>query len=48
MTSDDYRGYIKKIVDAAPLLTAERRARLRELLRPVAVEPSVNRERDPR
>jgi hypothetical protein len=47
MTSDDCRYYVKKIVDVAPLLTAEQRARLRELLRPVAVEPSVNRERGP-
>ncbi|WP_343709362.1 hypothetical protein [Mycobacterium sp.] len=48
MTSDDYRDYIKKIVDAAPPLTPEQRARLRELLRPVTVQPPVNRERDPR
>ena len=45
--SDDHREYIKKIVDAAPPLTPEQRARLRELLRPVAVQPPVNRERDP-
>jgi len=46
MPTDDYREYIEKIVDAAPPLTSEQRARLRELLRPVAVQPPVNRERD--
>jgi hypothetical protein len=40
--SDDHRDYIKKIVDGAPPLTAEQRARLRVLLRPVAVDPSTN------
>ncbi len=39
MPSDDYRDYIKKIVDAAPPLTPEQRARLRMLLSPVAVDP---------
>ncbi len=39
MPSDDHREYIKRIVDAAPPLTAEQRARLRELLRPVAIDP---------
>jgi len=39
MSSDDHREYIKKIVDSAPPLTPEQRARLRELLRPVAVDP---------
>jgi hypothetical protein len=35
VSSDDrYSDYIKKIVDAAPPLTPEQRARLRELLRP--------------
>ncbi len=48
MPSDDNGDYIKKIVDAAPPLTPEQRARLRELLRPVAVQPPVNRGRDPR
>lgn len=38
MPSDDHRDYIKKIVDAAPPLTPEQRARLRELLRPGALE----------
>ncbi|WP_206613698.1 hypothetical protein [Mycolicibacterium elephantis] len=48
MTSDDYHDYLKKIVDAAPPLTPEQRARLRELLRPVAMQPPLNRNRDPR
>ncbi|AMU29993.1 hypothetical protein [Mycobacteroides abscessus] len=39
MPSDDHREYIKKMVDAAPPLTPEQRARLRMLLSPVAVEP---------
>jgi hypothetical protein len=36
--TDDHREYIKKIVDAAPPLMPEQRARLRELLRPVAID----------
>lgn len=39
MPSLDHSEYIKRIVDAAPPLTPEQRARLRELLRPVAVDP---------
>lgn len=35
----DHSEYIKRIVDAAPPLTPEQRARLRELLRLVAVDP---------
>jgi hypothetical protein len=37
--SEDHSEYIKRIVDAAPPLTAEQRSRLRELLRPVAIDP---------
>lgn len=40
MSHDDrYDEYIKKVVDAAPPLTPEQRARLRVLLAPVAVNP---------
>ena len=42
MPSDDHRDYIKKIVDAAPPLTPEQRARLRVLLSPVAVDPRTD------
>ena len=37
MASDDPSDYIKRVVDAAPPLTPEQRARLRELLRPVVI-----------
>lgn len=45
MPSDDYRVYIKRIVDAAPPLTPEQRARLRVLLSPVAVDPRTDDQR---
>jgi hypothetical protein len=41
--SDDYYDYINKIVDAAPPLTPDQRARLRVLLRPVAVAPRTDK-----
>lgn len=47
MPSDGYDDYIRKIVDAAPPLTPEQRARLRELLSPVAITPPANQKRGP-
>lgn len=39
MPSEDHSEYIRQIVDAAPPLTPEQRARLQVLLSPVVVDP---------